>query len=67
MIASISAATLPLIDFPHTGAARDTLAPGLRVVFRAPYAIYFRMSGELVVIMRVLHGARDAAAAFNNP
>lgn len=38
---------------------RQQLAPGLRVVFHSPYAIYYRAEQDAVTIVRVLHGARD--------
>lgn len=44
------------------GAARDELAPGLRVVFHARYAIYHIVFEREVVIVRVLHGSRDILA-----
>ena len=34
----------------------------LRVTFHAPYAIYYLPQPEAVVIVRVIHGARDVAA-----
>jgi toxin ParE1/3/4 len=34
----------------------------LRVTFHGAYAIYYRPMPDAVVIIRVLHGARDAAA-----
>jgi toxin ParE1/3/4 len=34
----------------------------LRVTFHDAYAIYYRPLPHAVVIVRVLHGARDAAA-----
>lgn len=52
----------PLRRFPFSGPARDQLAPNLRVTFHRPYAIYYRPSRDAIVIVRVLHGARDAAA-----
>jgi toxin ParE1/3/4 len=42
--------------------AREQFAPGLRVTFHDPYAIYYRPLSDAVVIIRVLHGARDATA-----
>jgi toxin ParE1/3/4 len=42
--------------------AREQLAPGLRVTFYKAYAIYYRPLADAVVIIRVLHGARDIAA-----
>jgi toxin ParE1/3/4 len=41
--------------------AREWLAPGLRVTFVSPYAIYYRPTADAVVIIRVVHGARDVA------
>jgi toxin ParE1/3/4 len=48
--------------FPLAAPAREQLAPGLRVTFHRPYAIYYRPLVDAVVIIRVLHGARDIAA-----
>jgi len=36
--------------------------PGLRVVFHSPYAIYYLPRPDAIVIVRVIHGARDIAA-----
>jgi toxin ParE1/3/4 len=52
----------PLRTFPNSGAPRDHVRPGLRVVFHQPYAIYYRPLPEAVVIIRVVHGARDLTA-----
>lgn len=59
---AVEAACEPLRQFPHSGAPRPRLAPGLRVTFHYPYAIYYTPTAEAVVIVRVLHGARDVAA-----
>jgi toxin ParE1/3/4 len=61
-IAGIEAALQPLRDFPFAGTAREQLAVGLRVIFHGPYAIYYRVLPEAVVIVRAIHGARDVAA-----
>jgi toxin ParE1/3/4 len=47
---------------PLASPAREQFAPGLRVTFHGAYAIYYRPMPDAVVIVRVLHGARDAAA-----
>ena len=44
------------------GAKRDIFAPGLRVAFHDPYAIYYKPGNDELAIVRVLHGARDTAA-----
>lgn len=52
----------PMRHFPHTAPARDRLAPGLRVTFHGAYAIYYQPRPDEIIIIRVLHGARDIAA-----
>ena len=47
---------------PLLGTARDQLAPGLRVTFHRRYAIYYVPREDELVIVRVIHTARDAAA-----
>ncbi len=49
-------------EFPLSGPPRDQLALGLRVTFHGAYAIYYTPRLDALVIVRVLHGARDAAA-----
>lgn len=44
------------------GARRPQFGPELRVTFHAPYAIYYLPTASEIIIVRVLHGARDAAA-----
>lgn len=46
----------------HFGVTREQLEPSLRVTFHHPYAIYYQVSERELVIVRVLHGARDTAA-----
>jgi toxin ParE1/3/4 len=41
---------------------REHFAPGLRAAFSGNYAIYYVHDERELVIVRVLHGARDAAA-----
>jgi toxin ParE1/3/4 len=51
-----------LQDFPLSGSERHQLAPDLRVTFHGGYAVYYLPTESEIVIVRVLHGARDAAA-----
>jgi len=48
--------------FPFAGPSRDDLAPGLRVTFQSPYAIYYLAQADELVIVRVVHSARNATA-----
>ena len=52
----------PLCHFPLAGPSRDHLAAGLRVGFTGSYAIYYLHDEQNLTLIRVLHGARDAAA-----
>ena len=61
-MAAIKAACEPLRLFPLAGPRRESLAPGLRVTFHSPYVIYYTPQPDAVVVIRVLHGARDVAA-----
>lgn len=54
---------------PASGRLRKEFGPGLRSVPAVPYVIYYRIREDIredrfVEIVRVLHGARDAAAEF---
>jgi toxin ParE1/3/4 len=52
----------PLRTFPNAGAPRPRLGRELRVVFHQPYSIYYRPLPDSVVVMRIVHGARDVTA-----
>jgi len=47
------------------GPRRDHFLPGLRVHFYRSYAMYYTFNDSELIIVRVLHGARDARALFN--
>jgi toxin ParE1/3/4 len=51
-----------VLAFPESGAPRERICPGLRAVFRHSHAIYYRVEADVVAVIRVLHGARDASA-----
>jgi toxin ParE1/3/4 len=61
-LARIEDAGRRLLEFPMAGSSRDQFAAGLRVTFEGHYAIYYTATAAELVIIRVLHGARDAAA-----
>lgn len=54
----------PLRHHPELGPKRDAIAPGLRAHFFQNYVIYYRITETTVVIVRILHGARDTARLF---
>jgi toxin ParE1/3/4 len=51
-----------LSRFPRSGSARDDVAPGLRAFVHSRYLAYYRVLPDAVLVIRVVHGARDAAA-----
>jgi toxin ParE1/3/4 len=44
------------------GSQREQFGPALRVTFHTPYAIYYLSTDRELIIVRMLHGSRDAAA-----
>jgi len=44
------------------GSSRESFVAGLRVIFEGNYALYYMASETELILVRVLHGARDAAA-----
>lgn len=61
-VREMEAAFEPVRYFPLASPAREQSAPGLRVTFHGVYAIYYKPLPDAVVIIRVVHGARDVAA-----
>ncbi len=49
-------------QFPFSGPERDQLGKGLRAGFSGNYVIYYLPTLTELVIVRVLHGARDTSA-----
>jgi toxin ParE1/3/4 len=47
---------------PLIGSPRDQFGKGMRVIFHTPYAIYYLPVDHELIVIRVLHSARDAAA-----
>lgn len=43
----------------HSGVPRDNISPGLRLAVHGNYNIYFRVTSNETIIVRVLHSARD--------
>ncbi|MCW5625814.1 MAG: type II toxin-antitoxin system RelE/ParE family toxin [Burkholderiales bacterium] len=53
-----------LADTPFIGASRPHRPSDLRVLFHQPYAIHHPIFDTEIIIVRVLHGARDIARIF---
>jgi toxin ParE1/3/4 len=62
LLEKIEKATNLLLKAPFAGTVRSQFAARLRVIFEGNYAIYYTVSETEIIIVRVLHGARDANA-----
>jgi toxin ParE1/3/4 len=62
----IDAACERLKAWPYSGRQRDELLTGMRSVPIHPYIVFYRIQGDAVEIVRVLHGRRDIASIFAN-
>jgi toxin ParE1/3/4 len=62
LVSDIQAGFEVLLHSPLIGPRREMFAAGLRVTFRGNYAIYYLPTGTELVIVRILHGARDLRA-----
>lgn len=49
---------------PLAGRPRDDLGEGLRGLFERPYVLIYRLSGEDVEVVAILHAMRDLPAAL---
>jgi toxin ParE1/3/4 len=66
MIDRIDAKFQAIAAQPLMGRERKELAAGLRSMPLAPYVIYYQVLTDGIVIVRVLHGARDAPSQFED-
>jgi len=47
---------------PRMGRPRDDLSVGLRSIVVQKYLVFFRSTVDTLVVVRILHGARDQSA-----
>jgi toxin ParE1/3/4 len=50
--------------YPRMGEAVDHLAPGMRRHTLGDYLLFYRLCGDGIELIRVLHGARDIDRLF---
>ena len=53
-----------LRDQPYAGQTRDELGPDRRSFSHKPYRVIYQVSGDEILIGRIIHQARDIRAAF---
>jgi toxin ParE1/3/4 len=56
-----------LCSMPLAGRSRAEMAPGLRSFPCGEYVIYYRKVRGRIVIVRIIHGARDQKSAWDTP
>jgi toxin ParE1/3/4 len=54
-----------LQDFPELGVARDDLRPGLRSLQVEQHRILYRIRGETIRVLRIIHGRQDIEREFD--
>jgi toxin ParE1/3/4 len=57
---------LSIGEFPHAGPPRPQWGEGVRIAVHGKYLIVYRVRDEAVQILRVVHGARDLDALFED-
>jgi len=55
-----------LSEYPRLGRAREDLRPGLRSLAAGSYVVVYRMQGNDVRILHVVHGRRDIRAVVRH-
>ena len=59
LLDDIDQACTLLAEMPQAGRTREELGPNLRSLAMGNYVIFYRPSDNSIVVIRVLHGARD--------
>ena len=53
-----------LLEFPFIGPVYPDVTPEVRVFLHRSHRIFYRIDGDMVLIVRVLHKHRDVRAVF---
>jgi len=53
-----------LADTPQAGRIRGELSPNMRSLHVGNYVVFYRPSDDGIIVIRVLHGARDLPELF---
>ena len=65
MISRLRAAIASARSMPRAGVAKPEYRPNCRFVLENPYVIYYDFDGELLLVLRVVHHARDRDALMS--
>jgi len=55
-----------LAKFPEMGRARPEIARHVRSVLADPYVLFYRVQGDMVQVLRILHGKMDLSKIMRN-
>jgi toxin ParE1/3/4 len=66
-VAKLSGAALKLGEMPGKGVSRPQWGADVRVWFVDRYVIAYRVKGDVVEIVRIVHGARELDRLFGAP
>jgi toxin ParE1/3/4 len=62
MLTRLRIATNLLVEYPHVGRVGQLVDTRELIVSRTSYIVVYRLRGDVVVILRVRHGAQDRPA-----
>ena len=65
VVERLAAGVARLAEFPESGRARPEIGPSARSVPVGRYLMLYRVSGDCVHIVRVIHGAREIAGLLD--
>jgi toxin ParE1/3/4 len=54
-----------LLDYPERGPARDEYFPGCRGLSAEQHIVFYLLTNQEVVVVRILHGNQDATGKVN--
>lgn len=57
---AIEASFRRMLDFPCIGSVHATLRPPTRSLGCQQHRIFYQVEGEMILVLRILHKARDA-------
>jgi len=55
-----------LLEYPHLGVARSDIGSGYRAFQVRHHVLYYRVIGNIVHLMRILHERQDTSGQFDD-
>jgi toxin ParE1/3/4 len=54
-----------IVEFPRMGRSREELGPGIRSIPENPYMIFYQLTDEGTLIVRILHQSQNLDDIFD--